>query len=47
MQCSICLEDNPDYKLSMCGHKFHRECIECCDKCQICREETLFIKLFL
>ena len=54
--CSICQEEinlqNQIYeptlhKLEECGHCFHRQCIECCDKCQICREETEFIKLFL
>jgi hypothetical protein len=48
-ECKICYTPLRDdiYVGSKCGHCFHRECIECCDKCQICREETLFIKLFL
>ena len=47
--CKICYNPLIDdiYVGSKCGHCFHRECIECCDKCQICREETDFIKLFL
>ena len=47
--CKICYNPLRDdiYVGSKCGHCFHRECIECCDKCQICREETEFIKLFL
>ena len=27
MECSICLEEDPDYKLSICGHTFHESCI--------------------
>jgi len=27
MTCSICLEENTNYKLRVCGHKFHDECI--------------------
>ena len=47
--CKICYNPLKDdiYVGSKCGHCFHRECIECCDRCQICREETEFIKLFL
>ena len=47
--CKICYNPLIDdiYVGSKCGHCFHRECIECCDRCQICREETDFIKLFL
>ena len=45
MQCSICLEDNPDYTLSMCGHKFHRECIEewlsIKPECPLCRRSCI------
>jgi len=48
-ECKICYTPLRDdiYVGSKCGHCFHRTCIECCDKCQICREETVFIKLFL
>jgi hypothetical protein len=48
-ECKICYTPLRDdiYVGSKCGHCFHRACIECCDKCQICREETEFIKLFL
>ena len=47
--CKICYNPLRDdiYVGSKCGHCFHRQCIECCDKCQICREETDFIKLYL
>ena len=47
--CQICycsLKSNI-YVGSKCGHCFHKECIESCDKCQICRVEGDFIKLFL
>ena len=47
--CKICYSSLCDdiYVGSECGHCFHRTCIEHCDKCQICRTETKFIKLFL
>lgn len=25
--CSICLDDDPDFKLTICGHTFHESCI--------------------
>ena len=47
--CKICYSPlcNDIYVGSECGHCFHKSCIEQCDKCQICRKETKFIKLFL
>ena len=47
--CKICYSTLCDdiYVGSECGHCFHKTCIEQCDKCQICRKETKFIKLFL
>ena len=27
MTCSICLEENPNIKLTSCGHKYHKTCI--------------------
>ena len=47
--CKICYSPlcNDIYVGSDCGHCFHKTCIEQCDKCQICRKETKFIKLFL
>ena len=57
MECSICLneicgeKESRDWNIRSiklkCGHCFHKECIESCDKCQICRVEGDFIKLFL
>lgn len=39
--CPICLGDNPNFKLSICGHKFHKECIEqwlaIKPECPLCR----------
>ena len=47
--CKICYNVlcQDIYVGSECGHCFHKSCIEQCDKCQICRKETIFIKLFL
>ena len=47
--CQICYNtlSQDIYVGSDCGHCFHKQCIEHCDKCQICRKETNFIKLFL
>ena len=47
--CKICYSELIDdiYVGSECGHCFHKECIQHCDKCQICRADTNFIKLFL
>ena len=47
--CKICYNtlSQDIYVGSDCGHCFHKQCIEHCDKCQICRKETKFIKLFL
>lgn len=39
--CPICLDDDPDFKLSVCGHKFHKECIKqwlsVKPECPLCR----------
>ncbi len=42
--CCICLEDNEiDLKTLLCGHKYHRECIETWftkeESCPLCRDE--------
>ena len=43
MECSICLEGNPDTKLLNCGHMFHKNCIDTWLKikpvCPLCRME--------
>ena len=47
--CKICYDplSSEIYVGSKCGHCFHKRCIEDCAKCQICRVETDFIKLYL
>ena len=47
--CKICYEplSSEIYVGSNCGHCFHKQCIELCDSCQICRVPTKFIKLYL
>lgn len=47
--CKICYDtlSSEIYVGSKCGHCFHKTCIEDCAKCQICRVETDFIKLYL
>ena len=47
--CKICYDtlSSEIYVGSKCGHCFHKRCIEDCSKCQICRVETDFIKLYL
>lgn len=40
--CSICLEDNPDFELPLCGHRFHSDCIQqwllIKPECPMCRK---------
>jgi hypothetical protein len=46
--CPICLYDNPDYKLTICGHMFHQNCIDqwfaIKPECPLCR--TVCINTF-
>ena len=48
MNCSICLEQNPEHKMINCGHSFHKKCIDEWIKikpiCPLCR--TLCISEF-
>ena len=40
--CPICLEENPDCTIPVCGHQFHRECISqwlaIKPECPLCRK---------
>ena len=38
VECPICFDEIPDFKIASCGHKYCASCLAKIDKCAVCRK---------